>query len=100
MKSNAETDADGADANCPLQSALKETDGHGSIADDWQASFDERAGIIEYDGNVTRAEAEALALACCLDRTDKAVIRGGIEETGIGNAIVQETLRHEESEPT
>jgi len=29
--------------------------------EDWQAAFDERAGILEYDEGLTRAEAEALA---------------------------------------
>ena len=35
-------------------------------ADDWQAFFDERAGIIEFDGGLPRAEAEVQALACCV----------------------------------
>jgi hypothetical protein len=30
--------------------------------EDWQASFDERAGIREFDGEMRRDEAEALAL--------------------------------------
>jgi hypothetical protein len=37
----------------------------GWSADDWQAFFDERAGITEFDGGLSRAEAEAQALACC-----------------------------------
>jgi hypothetical protein len=32
------------------------------LADDWQAYFDERAGIREFDGEMPRDEAEALAL--------------------------------------
>jgi hypothetical protein len=36
-----------------------------AVADDWQAFFDERAGITEFDGGLSRAEAEAQALACC-----------------------------------
>jgi hypothetical protein len=38
----------------------------GWSADDWQAFFDERAGFMEYDGRLSRAEAEARALACCI----------------------------------
>ena len=33
---------------------------------DWQVFFDERAGIIEFDGGLPRAEAEAQAFACCV----------------------------------
>lgn len=33
---------------------------------DWRAFFEERAGIAEYDGGMSRPEAEALALACCV----------------------------------
>ena len=33
---------------------------------DWQLFFDERAGIAEYVGGLSRAEAEARAFACCL----------------------------------
>ena len=35
-------------------------------AEDWQAFFDERAGIAEVDGGQTRADAEALAFECCV----------------------------------
>ena len=38
----------------------------GWSADDWQAFFDERAGITEFDGGLSRAEAEAQAFACCI----------------------------------
>jgi hypothetical protein len=38
----------------------------GWSAEDWQAFFDERAGITEFDGRLSRAEAEALALTCCI----------------------------------
>jgi hypothetical protein len=34
-------------------------------AEDWQVFFDERAGIIEFDGGLPRAEAEVNAFACC-----------------------------------
>ena len=33
-------------------------------AEDWQVFFDERAGIIEFDGGLPRAEAEAQTFAC------------------------------------
>jgi hypothetical protein len=35
-------------------------------ADDWQAFFDERAAVAEYEGGLPRAEAEADAFACCV----------------------------------
>lgn len=42
----------------------------GSDADwspeDWQAFFDERAGIAEHDGGLPRADAEAQAMECCV----------------------------------
>ncbi|WP_164940819.1 hypothetical protein [Bradyrhizobium zhanjiangense] len=33
---------------------------------DWLAFFDERAGIVEYDGGLQRAAAEARAFECCV----------------------------------
>jgi hypothetical protein len=38
----------------------------GWSAEDWHAFFEERAGIIEFDGGLPRAEAEAQAFACCV----------------------------------
>jgi hypothetical protein len=38
----------------------------GWSAEDWQVFFDERAGIIEFDGGLPRAEAEAQAFVCCV----------------------------------
>ena len=35
-------------------------------AEDWQVFFDERAGIIEFDGGLPRAEAEVQAFDCCV----------------------------------
>ena len=35
-------------------------------AEDWQAHFDERAGIAEYDGGLPRADAERQAYECCV----------------------------------
>ena len=46
--------------------AVLRPDRDGWSADDWQAFFDERAGIMEFDGRLSRAEAEAQALACCI----------------------------------
>ena len=34
--------------------------------EDWQAHFDERAGIAEHDGGLPRADAEQQAFACCV----------------------------------
>jgi hypothetical protein len=38
----------------------------GWSAEDWQAFFDERAGIIEFDGGLPRTGAEAEAFDCCI----------------------------------
>ncbi len=35
-------------------------------AEDWQAYFDERAGIAEHDGGLARADAEQQAFECCI----------------------------------
>ena len=35
-------------------------------AEDWQAHFDERAGIAEHDGGLSRADAERQAYECCV----------------------------------
>lgn len=35
-------------------------------AEEWQAFFDERAGIAEFNGGLPRAEAEARAFECCV----------------------------------
>jgi hypothetical protein len=40
--------------------------GDGWSVEDWQVFFDERAGIVEFDGGLPRAEAEVRALACCV----------------------------------
>ena len=45
--------------------ALLRTSINGWSAEDWQAFFDERAGIAEFDGGL-RVEAEAQAFACCV----------------------------------
>ena len=38
----------------------------GWSAEDWQVFFDERAGIVEFDGGLPRPAAEAQAFACCV----------------------------------
>ncbi len=35
-------------------------------AEDWRTHFDERAGIAEHDGGLSRAEADHQAFACCV----------------------------------
>jgi hypothetical protein len=37
----------------------------GWLAEDWQVFFDERAGIAEFDGGLSRDQAEARAFATC-----------------------------------
>jgi hypothetical protein len=39
---------------------------HGWSAEDWLAYYNERAGIAEYDGKLSRQLAEAQAFACCV----------------------------------
>jgi len=51
--------------------------------DDWQALFDERAGIIEFDGARSRADAEALA-KLEVDALRELVGKGGAEPVDIG----------------
>ncbi len=40
--------------------------GRDGSAEDWQVFFDERAGIAEFDGDLSRTQAEAHAFACCI----------------------------------
>ncbi len=73
-------------------------------AEDWRAFFDERAGIAEFDGGQGRADAEVVAVECCIaqwlnrhsecsdpgccawcgtpDRDEHAVVPFGIESHG------------------
>jgi hypothetical protein len=39
---------------------------NGWSVEDWQVFFDERVGIAEFGGGLSRAEAEARAFACCV----------------------------------
>jgi hypothetical protein len=38
----------------------------GWSAEDWLLFFEERAAIVEFDGRLSRTEADAQALACCI----------------------------------
>jgi len=49
----------------PISTNIPSGNHHWS-ASDWQAYFDERAGIAEFDGGLTRQEAEAVAFECCV----------------------------------
>jgi hypothetical protein len=40
--------------------------GDGWSAEDWQAFFDERAGIAQFADSLPKAHAEAMALRCCI----------------------------------
>src|SRR4051812_37808217 len=46
--------------------ALLRSADHGWSTEDWQAFFDERAGIAEFDGGLSRGSAEARAFDCCV----------------------------------
>jgi hypothetical protein len=45
---------------------LLRPDRDGWSAEDWQVFFEERAGIAEFDGGLSRPEAEAYAFECCI----------------------------------
>jgi len=59
-------------------------------AQDWQDYFSERAGIVEFDGGLTRPEAEAKAVDCCIAEwlrrhpvgppSDRCLGCGGVED--------------------
>jgi hypothetical protein len=46
--------------------ALLRSGRDGWSGEDWRAYFDERAAIAEFDGGLSRDEAEARAFACCV----------------------------------
>ncbi len=46
--------------------ALLATDHDEWTGEDWQAFFKERAGIAEFDGGLSRVDAEAQAFECCI----------------------------------
>lgn len=60
LKNKGADDVDDADAKKQLESAPEKQ--AGGTDKDWQAHFDERAGIAEFDGGLSRVEAEAQAL--------------------------------------
>ncbi len=53
-------------AHKPAIIALLQPSNFGWSAEDWQAFFHERAGIAEYNGDVSRAEAEVRAFEWCI----------------------------------
>ena len=67
-------------------------DDDGWSAEDWQAHFDERAGIAEFDGGLPRPDAETLAFKCCVvewlnrnfERSPGRVPGRGVAEAVIG----------------
>jgi hypothetical protein len=61
----------------------------GWSAEDWQAHFDERAGIAEFDCGLPRQEAEARAFECCvvewMNRTFERSLPGRCRACGGGD---------------
>ncbi len=64
----------------------------GWSVDDWLAFYDKRAGIAEFDGGLSRLEAEARAFACCVvewmnrnpvrSEPDQCLACGGSDQVG------------------
>ena len=71
--------------------------------EDWRALYDERAGIMEFDGGLARPEAEALAFECCvvewLNRTFECSLPGSCLACG-GADSVHDALLPRGVEPT
>jgi hypothetical protein len=70
--------------------------------EDWRAFFNERAGIAKFDGALSRAEAEAQALACCVDEwlnLHRVSSPGRCLACGAGEQVHDALVRHG-SEPT
>ena len=82
---------------------LLEVGDDGWSADDWRALYDERAGIVEFDGGLPRPEAEALAFKCCvvewLNRNFERSPRGSCRACGGGDSA-QDALQPHGVEPT
>jgi hypothetical protein len=58
---------DKADKRCLVDiTACPPEPASGEAAQDWRDWFEERAAIAEHDGELSRAEAEALAFECCI----------------------------------
>lgn len=66
-------------------------------AEDWQVFFDERAGISEFDGGLSRGQAEAHAFGCCvvewLIRNPASLTPGRCLACGDGNHADDPLLR-------
>jgi hypothetical protein len=67
-------------------------------AEDWQVFFDERAGIAEFDGGLSRGQAEAHASACCavewLNRNPMRSLPGRCLGCGCGDQAHDPVLRN------
>ena len=57
---------DALSCNKPGIVALLRPGDDGWSAEDWQLFFDERSGIAEFDGGLSRVQAEAQGFACCI----------------------------------
>jgi hypothetical protein len=55
-------------------------------AEDWRVFFDERAGIVERDGGLPHAEAEAQAFACCVVAWNAPTVRANTLKSYTGTA--------------
>jgi hypothetical protein len=69
---------------------------NGWSTEDWQVFFDERAGIAEFDGGLSRTQAEAQAFASCvvewLDRNSEQAPPGRCAGCGEGGQAHDELL--------
>ena len=76
----------------------------GWSAEDWQAYFDERAGIAEFDGGLSRAEAEAHAFECCvvewLNRNSGLLARPAAVSDAVKSSNTHDQLLPYGTEPT
>lgn len=70
----------------------------GWSAEDWQAHFDERPGIAEFDGGLPRPDAETLAFKCCvvewLNRNFERSSPGRCLACGVGDSAPYALLSH------
>jgi hypothetical protein len=55
-------------------------------AEDWRVFFDERARIVERDGGLPHAEAEAQAFACCVAAWNAPTVRANPLKSHTGTA--------------